>query len=68
MTIAVTIKNEDDRENAIIGVQCCGCDEHGNIDPAVLVECHKTELKGGESHECHVHSGCQIVVTEIQNG
>lgn len=62
MTIRVTVKNEDSRENAVIVVQT------QNQDGAPQSGSPDKELKGGESADCWVHSGQQLLVKETRNG
>lgn len=61
MTIRVDVKNSDSRDTAIVAVQMLNKDGSKQSTPA-------KELKGGESAECLVHDGQQILVTEIRNG
>ena len=62
MTIRVTIKNEDSRETAVIGVQ--------TVDASTRMASPDTEkkLKGGESTDTYVHSGQDVYIREVQNG
>lgn len=63
MTIKVTVKNEDTRETAIIGVRQMG--KTGIQMEPDSQNGPRVELKGGESTEVYVHSHQYLVVDEI---
>lgn len=62
MTIKVSVKNDDSRENAIIEAVAVSA---GTVrdNPGA-----PKQLKGGESAEFHVHSGQDLRISEIRNG
>lgn len=65
MSIHVTVKNDDSREGAVIGVRT------QDIGGGVVIEGTETELKGGldgsgESKQLLVQSSQRIVVREIR--
>jgi hypothetical protein len=62
MTIRLTIKNEDSRENAIVQVYGLSADSGLPMGENAKL------LKGGESTEVYIHSGKKYTITEIQNG
>lgn len=69
MTIHVTVKNEDSRESAVIGVRAQGVASDGT--PIADSNGPETELKGGpdgsgESKEILVYTGQQVVVRELR--
>lgn len=59
MTIRITVKNEDNRETAVIGVQQKNKDGGANGQPP------ERSLKGGESVELYVHDSQNVLVREI---
>lgn len=62
MTIRINIKNEDNRENAIISVeQVYYTNAFKNYNPP-------QNLKGGESTEVYLHNDIKIIIKEVQNG
>lgn len=67
MTIRVTVKNEDSRESAVIGVTV----QHINSAGVVCGGMSEVELKGGsedsgESEQFNVHTGQQVLVRELR--
>ncbi len=67
MSIHVTVKNDDSRESAVIGVTI----QHTNTDGTVCGGMPEKELKGGpngtgESTQLLVHSTQQILIREIR--
>lgn len=60
MTIAVTVKNEDSRETAVIGVQARYVSTDG-----FQTDGPETELKGGAEVTVYVHSGRELLIREI---
>jgi hypothetical protein len=67
MSIHVTVKNDDSREGAVIGVKTQWLDADGKVQG----DGTETELKGGpdnhgESMQLLVHASQQIVVREIR--
>lgn len=69
MSIYVTVKNDDSREGAVIGVRTQGV--HIDGTPVADSDGIETELKGGldgsgESHQLLAHSGQQVVIREIR--
>ena len=61
MTIRLTIKNEDTRENAIVEVA-------GVCPASGLPMDHEKQLRGGESCEVYIHAGKEFKIKEIKNG
>ena len=59
MTIRVSIKNEDSRETAVVGVQQQG------LDGSIAGQPPEKALKGGESAELFVHDSQRVMVREI---
>ena len=67
MSIHVTVKNDDSRESAVIGVRT----QSFAADGTVASETAETELKGGldssgESKQLLVHNSQQSVVRELR--
>ncbi len=67
MSIHVTVKNDDSREGAVIGVRTQWLDANGKVGG----EGSETELKGGpdqsgESAQLLVHGSQQIIVRELR--
>jgi hypothetical protein len=67
MSICVTVKNDDSREGAVIGVKT----RWFNTDGTVGGEHSEVELKGGpdgsgESKQMLVHGSQELVVREIR--
>ena len=72
MTIRVTVKNEDSRQNAIIEVISYDIylpkDKQGEPkSSSILTQSHGL-LKGGESKEMYVTSTMKLEIIERQNG
>lgn len=57
MTIHVSVFNKDTRETAVISVK--------QVSPE-NVEQKSTDLKGGEGTEVYVHSGCKLIIEEVE--
>ena len=62
MTIRLTIKNEDTRKNAVVEVMTVDV----NNDP--LSGGTMIDLCGGDSTDVYVHSGQNVLITELRNG
>ena len=72
MTISVSIKNEDTRENAIIEVisfdSYSSNNEMMNATRTVLDIKKEATLKGGENVTVYVTSTRELKIKEVQNG
>jgi len=74
MSIDVTVKNNDSRESAVIGVRTQWTTEEGPDDGPKSVIVHddkEVELKGGpdgsgESKQLLVHGSQQIIIRELR--
>lgn len=64
MTIRVTIKNEDSRENAIVVVKTL----NKGVKSLLPIANPGSELMGGESKELYVHDGQSVIIEEVKNG